>query len=1459
MKKIIFFALLYFVSNSILLAQRPTSFSYDPNVFITEFESFIRSGKSDAKDEAENFAASYNTGKFSLPQKQQMVKLCNEMLQKQMQPNYEFYYYMQTINALVENNQLSKFDNWHKTLISSLKKNKDEFTRFLNVSKNVFAENIMLKMGTSTWVCKAADVDLKMEGQATFIFKNLDLFCYTVDDTLEVFKTNGKYFAGTNQFIGKGGKADWSRVGLDTARTFVKLNNYIIDLSNGLMVADSAMLTYKDRFKEQVMGKFTDKPLGSNQGVKSIYPQFESTTQEFSGITYGKAKYKGGFGLKGALVIGKSSGNKKAELYFYFKNKPVLRIASDEFFMRDNKITNDKVELTIFLDKDSVFHPQMRFTYLIKEDKISLYRDTKLGISAAPLVDYFHNLEIYVDEIKWDINNPKIDFNNIAGDDPAKFQSINYFRDLIYERLQGVLSYNPLQRIKTYCEKYDITTFNIESYATYFKSDLSDIKIMMIDLNDRGFLNYNEAQKTITIKKKLKEYVNAHMGKTDYDAINIKSVISSIPNAALSLINNDLIIQGVGRFKFSDSQNVEVTPREQILTIKKNRGVDFNGKLRAGMADFYGSNFSFDYTKFNVRLNNVDSLKFLYYDDTLGYLANVKSVIQNIYGTLEIDHPYNKSSRKNFPGYPKFTSEVGSKVFYDYPTTQKGNYVQDRFYFAVDPFQLDSLSDLNLYTLALPGTLISDGILPDTKQEIYLQPDKSLGFYIPNDTNYSYTLYKGKGSAKFALRLSNDGLIGDGELTYLASKSKSNRFNLLLDSMNADCEYFKNDRTALFPTVINSSNVYNHWIPYQDTMFIFNKGEPIKIAYEKAELRGILILTPQAMKAKGSMTIEDGELIADMYELRPVEILSENAIFRQRWPGDTSKIAFVTKKIDAYVNLEKRFGEFTYLNPNEINNEFAYNLYEGSFEKMRWEMEPRTMEFIGKSIEQNPSQASYLVSKRQSQDNLTFKTASVKLGLGDYILKASKVPFINVVDSKILPDSGKVYIGKDAEMNELLNAKINADTITNFHKIEQATVKINGRTDLRGQGNYIYLDKNKKPQRFYLNEIYAEDKKYLGGKSNIPDSINFNAGPKLAFRGNALLHSFNRNLEYNGFFKPLHNLFLPKTDWFKSAAVINPDTVYIDLLPPLTNLNRQPVYCGFNLSADSTHVYPSMFSRKRSTTDIELLKVEGTFAYNEKFDEFRVGPYKKVFGQIAKKGNFMAVSETKKAIYGEGRFNFGFDFPKFKMPAAGSCSFGIEDTIFTMNLAMILDFELPADALKLMVDSITDQSNTNSNDFINKDILNIAIPEFVDDKILKKLSDDASDDLNGKLLNDLFKTFFITELKLKWDQPTRTFINDGVIGVRSIDKYLIERKLQARVQITKSRTKEELVIYMQQNNGTWYYLKYSKGNMGILSSDISFNEAIKKGADKVSGDGYTLRLASVSDRNKLLRAIKARQ
>lgn len=1460
MKKNLYLLSVLFGISIASLAQRPNSFSFDPNVFINEFEDYMRSGNRDVKDAAEDFAANYNAGKVAQPQKIQIIKLCNEMLQANAQLSPDFLYYMKTINAFVTTGQMSKFDSWHKTLSGAIKRSKDEFQRFLTVSKNVFADGVILKVGSFTWVTTSTDIQLQIQGQAMFIFKNMNLICYTPGDTFEIYNTSGKFFSGTAQWQGSGGKIDWTRVGLDSTKVFALLKNYRIDLMEGTMIADSATFYNKFRFDKPLMGRVTDKPQSQSQGDKSIYPQFESAGDVFSGISYGKAKYKGGFGMRGAVVLGKSLGKQKSELYFYYKNKPVLRVAADEFFVRENKITNEKVELTVFLDKDSVFHPQLHFTYFVKEDRIYLYRDNKMGISAAPFGDYYHNLEFYVDEVNWDLNNPKIDLKMIAADDPARFQSINYFRDLIYERLEGMLDYNPLERIKMYCEKYKTNTFNIKTYAALYKSNISDIKLQMISLNDKGFLNYNTRDETVTIKTKLKEYVNAHYGRVDYDAISIRSVISALPNASISLINNDLIIQGVPKFYFSDSQNVYIVPKDQVINIKKNRNMNFSGKIRAGMADFYGSNFAFDYTRFDVRLNNVDSLKFLYRDDTLGYLANVKSVIQNIYGTLEIDYPYNKSSRKRYPGFPKFTSEVGSKVYYDYPSTQKGSYTKERFYFAVDPFKLDSLSDLNLYTLALAGTFVSDGILPDMPQAISMQPDKSLGFFIPNDTTYSYTLYKGKGSSKMSVSLSNEGLIGNGRVYYLASKSESNRFVFLLDSMNADCQMFENDRTSKFPTVIKSANVYNHWIPYQDTMFIMNKGEPIKIAYERALLRGTIILTPDAMKAKGRMDIEDGELIAEIYELRPVEILSDDAIFRQRWPTDTNRIAFTTTSVKAYINLEQRYADFTYNhNDGSVNNIFDLNNYEGNFEKLRWDMDPRTLEFMGPSPIQNPERPSYLRSRRRNQDNLTFYSGSAKLALGDYVLRASKVPYINIADSRIFPDSNRVTIRENAEMDDLFNAKIVADTANKYHRIEQVTIKIEGRLNVHGAGNYLYTDKNKKEQRFFLSEIYVEDGKYLGGKSNIPDSINFMVGPKLAFRGNALLHSFNKNLEYNGFFKPIHNLYLPRTDWFKSAAIINPDSLFIDLVPPLTNTLRQAIFNGIYVSNDSTHVYPAMFSRRRSTNDAELLKAEGTFMYHERLDEFRIGTREKIYDRPAQRGNMMTVNESKKQVYGEGRFNFGFETPKFHLRSAGHGLFNLKDTTFRMNLAMVLEFPFPPMALKLMFDSLNEQSASASNIYFDKRTLKIAIPELItEDKTLKKLSEDPSEDMGSRLLEELYKTIFISDLSFKWNQASRSFVNTESIGIRGFERYMLERRVEGKIEIIKRKGGDDLIIYLQQPGGSWYYFKYQRGTMFVLSSDFTFNEIIKITQDKMSSDEFKLRQASLSDRNKYVRNMKNR-
>ena len=177
---------------------------------------------------------------------------------------------------------------------------------------------------------------------------------------------------------------------------------------------------------------------------------------------------------------------------------------------------------------------------------------------------------------------------------------------------------------------------------------------------------------------------------------------------------------------------------------------------------------------------------------------------------------------------------MGSKVYYDKPSTQLGVYDRNRFYFDVEPFTMDSLNELDLEKMALGGTLVSGGIIPDLKYALYLQPDKSLGFKLKR-TDAGYPMYGGKGRGFVDLALSDEGFFGTGEVNYLASVSKSDQFVMLLDSLNGQCNTFDNKRTAIFPDVV-ATNTYNHWMPYKDTMLITRTEAEIPFSNKRATL-----------------------------------------------------------------------------------------------------------------------------------------------------------------------------------------------------------------------------------------------------------------------------------------------------------------------------------------------------------------------------------------------------------------------------------------------------------------------------------------------------------------------------------------------------------------------------------------------------------------------------------------------
>jgi hypothetical protein len=1450
MKKI--FAVCILLVISLVPVSVMAQLSFEPKQFIIDLEDWLnKSGSKGAKDAVADFAANYNAGKLSNNQKILVIKLSSELMNKKV--SYQVWEdYLNAMNGLANNNQLAKFDAWHKAAKMSLDESKDDFTEFVKFSRSVFFDFILARQGAATWYIDNMDMDMDLRGTPSILFKNTNIFCYTQGDTISIMRTAGRYLAAEKIWKGNKGNYTWARVGKDSADISAELKSYTIDFEKGQLKADTAFLSYPALFSQPIAGTIIDKPFAQSMGDKSTYPKFESHQRDYKNLPFGQGKLTGGFALTGKVVRGIGSGENKAELWFSFKNKPMLKLLSDEFVVRGDRVQTKKAEMVLYLDKDSVYHPQIEFMYRLKDNFIQMFR-TNQGISQAPFMDYYHGYEIYVDEMRWDMENPKIEADMLNDEEPARFESQNYFREFRYERIQGILDYHPLERVKGYVQKFNVKGFYIADYAKNFKSNQSDIRLQMIQLHDKGYVNYDQKKDYVQVNRKLYDAVNAHYGKTDHDVLAFFSIIKRYPNATISLINNDLQIQGVPKFSFSDSQNVYVVPKDQIITLRKNRAMDFSGKIRSGKVEFFGSGFAFDYTMFQVRLNNIDSMNFFYYDPEQGRDVRIKSSLQDVYGTLSIDHPANKSGRKKVPGYPVFKSDKGSNVYYDKYSTHQGVYSKERFYFQVDPFTLDSLNELNFRTLRLPGVLNAANIVPNFRDEVYLQPDQSLGF-VREMTTDGYTLYGGKGKGKMKLSLSDAGFYGDGTINYVSSITEGDKFLLMPDSMNTTAKTFLNERTETFPN-IEGKNVYEHWIPYSDTMLVTPLEGTLSLSEGRALLLGTAIITPTRIGARGSIKIEEAELTSNDFWLRPDNVQADSSTFKVKRYDNPDLLAFHTEQVKGDVDLTAKKGNFEF-HDRKVNSIFDYNQYVGSFKSFEWDINKRMLDFAPYQV--NGKDASYLLSVRKLQDSLSFVTGRTLYNLNDFAVTALKVPFIRVADAFILPDSGRVTVLKEAEMKMLVNAQIIADTSKKYHKMERCNISIFGKFNIQADGFYEYKDRENKSQFFFLNIIKIDDvTKRLVGKTSIPDTPAFYVGKKLRFKGVATINSIDKNLEYEGFFLTEHTLSRPKSDWFRNKAVINRDSVHMHVEAQQTNERRQAMMAGLAISNDSTHVYPLFFTRKRNGTDAELMRLEGTLMYDDKLSLFKFGAKERVFN-TGLKGSYMELSEPKQHIYYEGVFDLGFTANVFEAYTAGTGLFNLKDSSFTMDVLLMLNYPFPTNATRLMFDTINSQSGYAENTKLNVPLMKSSLTQYIKDERNMKRVVEELDDKSIRLVNELTKQLFFSHIQLRWDPATRSLISVGELSLNSIDKFKIEKKLKGRLQITKKRTGDELMLYLETPEGSWYYFKLLRGVWYVLSSDPVFNQNVKDNMDKISkkDEKYDLRLANIGERNKLVRQLK---
>ncbi|MBK5286163.1 MAG: hypothetical protein JJE25_12250, partial [Bacteroidia bacterium] len=860
----------------------------------------------------------------------------------------------------------------------------------------------------------------------------------------------------------------------------------------------------------------------------------------------------------------------------------------------------------------------------------------------------------------------------------------------------------------------------------------------------------------------------------------------------------------------SDSQNVFIYPKEQEITLKKNRDFTFSGRVHAGRFDFYGKEFAFDYHNFKVDLHNVDSLRIKVPNDSGATdmygnkpLTSVKTVLENITGDLLIDYLGNKSGLRSYPEYPVFNSKKDCFAYYDKAWIQNGAYTKDNFYFHLDPFTVDSLDNFNKEGLRFGGEFVSAGIFPDFRDTLRLQPDYSLGLTRVTPPS-GITAYGDKGKFFNTIDLSHKGLIGSGSLEYLTSTTRSDKFIFLPDSTNAEAMSFEMKKgfheATEFPSV-DAQDVYVHWMPKHDTMFVYQRKDPFIMFERQAKLEGNLALSPTGLSGNGLMSFEKAELQSNLFRYKWSSFSADTADFRLRSDRE-NEFAFASKNLKANIDLQKRLGEFR-SNGSGSYVTFPANQYICYIDEFRWFMDKKEIEIGAPLTAQTEGAGSEFISIHPVQDSLRWKARTAIYNLSDYIIKAEGVKEIPVADARVIPDSGKVVIEKEAKMRELVNAGIIADTLHNYHSIFNATVNVGGRKKYAGTGSYYFVDQSKEKHLIKFSSIGVDEKGQTIASGTIGDSTGINISPRFRFKGGVELFASHQYLTFSGFTKPVFNCTQLTASWFDFKGEINPDSIRIPVANPV-NDNGQRLSAAVMFSSDSSKVYSAFLTPKERPKDKEIIAANGFLTFDNATNEFRISSEEKL-KSLNLPGNYFSYDDSKCLSYGEGKLDLAVDFGQMELTEVGNVVHNLNNDSADFDLMFALNFHFADDALKMLSDNIIGTGNLDPTQDYNRPAFIKGAAEILGkekaDKILNEMN------LYGtikKVPEEFARTIFFTDLKMQWNPQTGSYRSIGTIGIGYIGKEQINRKLKGNIEFIRKRSGDVLNMYIEIDHFTWY-------------------------------------------------------
>ncbi|MFO7868599.1 MAG: hypothetical protein R6U95_04790 [Bacteroidales bacterium] len=1415
-----------------------------------------------------------------------IVATSNVLLKKYARAFPHFLHYFTAIQLFFDtDHSMPSYYEWDLALQYVAKNvGMNATDRFLQNTIILLEENKLHESSTTTW--RAARLRMfeysynEENHEVKITFPPTDLVCESAGNEFVLYQASGYYLPFENKWIGTGGKVSWERAGFNSEVVYADLSNYEIDMKTNRYKADSVWFTNKNYFDEPVQGKLQEKTVNVRNPQDVSYPRFQSYQQVFNiDDIYPGINFKGGVTMYGARVIGSGNKDVPSTLIFERGDSTIVYCRAPNFIFNPEDIIGQNTEVTIYIGNDSIYHPGLLFQYDVPSSDLTLIRNEDSdNLSKALYINSYHMISMDFPQLTWNINELSMKMGGMEGSsvNQASFESVNYFRNSLFNELGMYDQVHPLVALVRLEKQEESNTFHLNDFANYLGFRPVDVEQLCLNLFYKGLIDYDIEDKVIEIMPKTERYIRARMGYIDYDVIRFDSEhdVRGLHSALLDLTTFELEMTGVSEIQVSDSQNVIFQPRGSQLTMTKNRDFTFDGVIEAGLFTFYGRGFDFNYDEFRVGLKNVDSLKIKVESFTpneygIKPLVNVQNAIQNVTGEIFIDDPDNKSSIKDFPDYPIFDSKKPSFVYYDYPAIYKSVYRQDDFYFEVDPYVIDSINSFSTDDLFFEGEFKSAGIFETMREKIVVRSDYSFGFQRTTGDD-GYPVYKGKGTFTDTIDLSFSGLQGIGRIDYLNTYAESSQgITFFPDSAKGLADSYHiakqtKDQGAEYPEV-NGEEVNILWVPYENKWESESTGKSFKMYGDTTELVGGLSFSPTGLGGWGRYSFSEAILNSDDYTFKEYEVLAEKSSFDLAAEGKLKDMAFETENVQSYVNFETKKANFK-ANDEKTVVTFPQNKYICYLNQFTWDMITKQIELGNpRAIDQEGVDADlHFYSRLMSQDTINFQSPYAKYDLNNHIIDAYQVPHIDVADSRIFPHKDSIIrIRRDADMRTIKNATFVANRENEYHTIYDATFNVEGKLEFTGSGYYDYIDKTKQKQTVLFSHIGVDSATRTYATGRIAEEDEFTLSPNYKYYGELQMNAWEKYLTFNGTALIANECDEVDSQWFNFESKINPDTIYIPVAEHPVSRNGDTLGISVYINNRPTHFYTAFLSPMKTMYDARVVNASGFLFYDDQESRYKIASKEKIENSDVQ-GNLLSFHKSYCTTRGEGELNFAADLGQIDMEAYGTINHNIRSNRVTVESFLTVDFMFDRKTMRAIADTLLNNPTVEQSE-VNSSTFKRGIVEMLGDEAAEEIQSEIQ--LYGKIRkspSELERSIVFSDVDFVWDSVASAYRSVGQLEIYSILGEVINKKVDGYVEVAKLYAGDMLTIYIKISDEKWYFFHYNRENMEFVSSDKEMNldiEALKE-RDRVMDVSrkevqYKYHLSSIAVKNNFVGKFEA--